>query len=42
MPALSYAELAGEAEPTIVEQLLSPNALRQRRYRDKQKALRER
>jgi hypothetical protein len=37
MPALSYAELAGEADPPIVEQLLSPNALRQRRYRDKRR-----
>jgi hypothetical protein len=35
MPALSYAELAGEADPPIVEQLVSPNALRQRRYRDR-------
>jgi hypothetical protein len=41
MPALSYEEMAGEANPPIVEQLLSPNALRQRRYRDRQKALRD-
>lgn len=40
MPSLSYDELAGEANPPIVEQLLSPNALRQQRYRDRQKALR--
>ena len=40
MPALDYHELADEADPPIVEQLLSPNALRQRRYRDRQKALR--
>jgi hypothetical protein len=40
MPTLSYTEVAGEAEPPIVEQLLSPNALRQQRYRDRQKALR--
>ena len=40
MPSLSYAELAGEAKPPIVEQLLSPNALRQRRYRERQEALR--
>jgi hypothetical protein len=40
MPALSYRELAGEAEPPIVEQLATPNALRQRRYRERQKALR--
>jgi hypothetical protein len=39
MPGLSYAEVAGEAEPPVVEQLLSPNALRQRRYRER-KALR--
>ncbi len=37
MPALSYDELAGEADPPIVEQLVSPNALRQRRYRTRQK-----
>ena len=41
MPALSYQELAGEAEPPMVEQLISPNALRQRRYRERQKALRD-
>jgi hypothetical protein len=35
MPALSFAEIAGEAEPPIAEQLVSPNALRQRRYREK-------
>ena len=39
MPALSYRELAGQAEPPIVEQLITPNALRQRRFREKQKAL---
>jgi hypothetical protein len=39
MPRLTYREVAGEAEPPLVEQLLSPNALRQRRYRDR-KALR--
>ena len=39
MPALSYQELAGEADPPFVEQLLTPNALRQRRYRERQKAL---
>jgi hypothetical protein len=41
MPALSYQELAGDAEPPVVEQLLTPNALRQRRYRERQKALRD-
>ena len=40
MPALSYRELAGEAHPPIVEQLIAPNALRQRRFRERQKALR--
>jgi hypothetical protein len=42
MPALSYQELAGDTDPPIVEQLISPNALRQRRYRDRTKALRDR
>jgi hypothetical protein len=41
MLALNYQEIAGEAEPPIVEQLVSPNAMRQRRYRDRQKALRD-
>jgi hypothetical protein len=40
MPRLSYAEVAGEANPPIVDQLVSPNALRQRHFRDRQKALR--
>jgi hypothetical protein len=35
MPALSYAEVAGEADPPVVEQLISPNALRQRRHRER-------
>ena len=39
MPALCYRELAGEADPPIVEQLITPNALRQRRFRERQKAL---
>ena len=39
MPRLSFAEVAGEAEPPIAEQLVSPNALRQRRYRQRQAAL---
>jgi len=39
MPKLSYSEVTGEAEPPVIEQLLSPNALRQRRYRER-KALR--
>jgi hypothetical protein len=33
MPALAYEEVAGKAAPSIVEQLTSPGALRQRRYR---------
>jgi hypothetical protein len=40
MPALSFAEIAGEADPPIAEQLVSPNALRQRRFRERQKTLR--
>jgi hypothetical protein len=36
MPALSYAEIAGEADPPIVEQLVSSNALKQKRYRERQ------
>ncbi len=40
MPALSFRELVGEADPPIAEQLISPNALRQRRHREKRKALR--
>jgi hypothetical protein len=41
MPRLSYSEITGEADPPIVEQLVSPNALRQRRFRERQKALRD-
>jgi hypothetical protein len=41
MPALSYQELAGDADPPIVEQLITPNALRQRRYRERQRPLRD-
>ena len=36
MPRLSFAEVAGEAEPPVAEQLVSSNALRQRRFREKQ------
>jgi hypothetical protein len=39
MPRLRFAEVAGEADPPVAEQLVSPNALRQRRYRER-KALR--
>lgn len=35
MPALTFAEIAGEANPPIAEQLVSPAALRQRRYRER-------
>jgi hypothetical protein len=35
MPKLSFAEIAGEAEPPVAEQLVSSNALRQRRYRER-------
>jgi hypothetical protein len=38
MPALSFEEIAGEADPPIAEQLISPNALRQRRFRERQRA----
>lgn len=41
MPALSYGELAGEADPPVIEQLVSPNALRQRRFRERQQVLRD-
>ena len=39
MPALSYQAVAGDADPPIVEQLITPNALRQRRFRERQHAL---
>jgi len=35
MPSLSYAEVAAESEPPIAEQLVSSNALRQRRHRER-------
>ena len=41
MPRLTFAEVTGEAEPPVAEQLVSPNALRQRRYGEQQKALRD-
>lgn len=41
MPVLSYQEIAGESDPSPVEQLTTPNAIRQRRYRERQKALRD-
>lgn len=36
MPRLTFAEVSGEAEPPVAEQLISSNALRQRRYRERQ------
>jgi hypothetical protein len=39
MPRLSFTEIAGDSEPPAAEQLISPNALRQRRFRERQKQL---
>jgi hypothetical protein len=36
MPRLSFAQVAGEAEPPVAAQLVSPNTLRQRCYRERQ------
>jgi hypothetical protein len=42
MPLLAFAEVSGEAEPPIAEQLISPNAMRQRRHRERHRnALRD-
>jgi hypothetical protein len=35
MPTLSIADMADEANPPIAEQLLTPNALRQRRHQER-------
>ena len=35
MPALSFEAIAGPAEPPVAEQLVAPNVLRQRRYRER-------
>jgi hypothetical protein len=35
MPALSFAEVSGEAKPPLAEQLVSSTALRQRRFRER-------
>jgi hypothetical protein len=35
MSTLSFAEVAGETEPPVAEQLISSNALRQRRFRER-------
>ncbi|MGO9684619.1 MAG: hypothetical protein ACLP0B_14950 [Steroidobacteraceae bacterium] len=40
MPKLLLAAIADEAAPPVAEQLVSPNALRQRRWRERQAALR--
>jgi hypothetical protein len=40
MPLLSFAEVAGESKPPVAERLLSSNALRQQRHRERQKTLR--
>ena len=34
MQPLSFREIAGDADPPVVEQLVNPSALRQRRYRE--------
>jgi hypothetical protein len=39
MPRLTFAEVAGEADPPVAEQLVSSNALRQQRFRERQKVL---
>ncbi|HEY8124554.1 MAG TPA: hypothetical protein VIF88_03930 [Methylocystis sp.] len=41
MPQLSFAEVAGKADPPVAERLVSSNALRQQRFRERQKALRK-
>jgi hypothetical protein len=40
MPRLSFAEVAGESKPPVAERLVSSNASRQQRHRERQKALR--
>ena len=35
MPPLSLSEIAGDVEPPVAEQLVTPGALRQRRYRER-------
>jgi hypothetical protein len=41
MPALSFEQIAGEADPPVAEQLISSNALRQRRFRDRQRMVQQ-
>ena len=38
MPLLSFAEVAGESQPPVAERLLSSNALRQQRFRERRAA----
>jgi len=38
MPRLSFAEVAGESQPPVAERLLSSNALRQQRFRERRAA----
>jgi hypothetical protein len=40
MPKLAFSEIAGEADPPVAEQLVSSNAIRQRRWRERQALLR--
>jgi hypothetical protein len=39
MPSLSFEEVAEKSDLPVAEQLVSPNTLRQRRFREKQRAL---
>jgi hypothetical protein len=39
MPRLSFADVAGESQPPVAERLLSSNALRQQRFRERRAAL---
>jgi hypothetical protein len=39
MPRLSFAEVAGESQPPVAERLLSSNALRHQRFRERRAAL---
>lgn len=41
MPSLSYSAIAGESDSSPVAQLVTPNAIRQRRYRERHAALRD-
>jgi hypothetical protein len=39
MPSLSFEQIADKSELPVAEQLVSPNALRQRRYRQRHAAV---